>query len=405
MSLSFLLPVMPPLAGVKLATAQAGIKYAGRDDVMLMLFDQPASIAGVFTRSLTASAAVDRCRRHLHHGRVRAILVNSGNANAFTGRVGEHAVTHTVEDTAQAVGCLDCEVFPSSTGVIGVPLPAEKIKAVLPQLVANAHADGWEAAAKAIMTTDAYPKYTIRQCVVQGQPVTLQGIAKGAGMIAPDMATMLAYIVTDISLPHDVLQPMLQAATAHSFNAITVDGDTSTSDTVLLAATHAIPAGKGMDDWQDMRLRPFVDALFDLMLDLAKRIVADGEGATKLVQITVEEAESDAAAHIIAKAVANSPLVKTALAGCDPNWGRIVAAIGKAGQRAERDLIWIRFGDMMVAEEGAVHPQYQEAEGAAYFEEPELHIHIGVGVGKGRAYVWTCDLGHEYVRINADYRS
>jgi glutamate N-acetyltransferase/amino-acid N-acetyltransferase len=395
-------PAMPAIAGCRLSVAAAGIKYKNRTDMLLMQFDAPAAVAGVFTQSLCPAAPVDLCREHLAAGQgAHALVVNSGNANAFTGQVGMDAAMAVVHAVARHVGCAPQQVFASSTGVIGVPLPAQPMLDALPAMKDAS----WEDAARAIMTTDAFPKYGTRTARIGGNSVTLNGIAKGAGMIAPDMATMLAYIVTDAALPQALLQTLLQRAVAISFNATTVDGDTSTNDTLMLFATGASGAGAGIMQADDPALAEFTAALTSLCQELAQLLARDGEGATKFVSITVEEAETDAAARRIAMSIANSPLVKTALAGNDPNWGRIVMAVGKAGEKALRDKLWIRFGDITVAEGGLVSPSYREEQGAGYFTQAELSIHVGVGVGKGRFTVWTCDMGHEYIRINADYRS
>ncbi|MBI1274773.1 bifunctional glutamate N-acetyltransferase/amino-acid acetyltransferase ArgJ [bacterium] len=393
---------MPVIPGCDLHVAAAGIKYKNRTDMLVMRFEKPAAVAGVFTQSLCPAAPVELCRAHLASGQgAHALVVNSGNANAFSGQVGMDAATQVVKAVAYKLGCNPQQVFASSTGVIGVPLPAQPMVDAIPNLTPAT----WEDAARAIMTTDAFPKYATRQASIGGRPVTLNGIAKGAGMIAPDMATMLAYLVTDASLPQAVLQALLEDAVGVSFNAVTVDGDTSTNDTLMLFATGASPAGQGVTNAADPALAEFRAVLTSLCQELSQMLVRDGEGATKLVSITVEEAESDAAARRIAMSIANSPLVKTALAGCDPNWGRIVMAVGKAGEKALRDRLWIRFGDIRVAEKGLVSPAYREEQGAGYFKRDDLAVTVGVGVGKGRFTVWTCDMGHEYVRINADYRS
>jgi glutamate N-acetyltransferase/amino-acid N-acetyltransferase len=397
---------MPVIDGCQMATAMAGIRYQQRTDLLLMSFDVPAAWAAVFTRSACPAAPVDIGRRHLAAGAgLRAIVVNSGNANAFTGKAGEEAALAVVKMVAEKLGCTPEQVLPSSTGVIGEPLPVAPFAAVMDEIVKNGKADQWEEAARAIMTTDAFPKYATRQCQVGGKTVTLNGIAKGAGMIAPDMATMLAYVVTDAELPSATLQALLRRAVEQSFNAVTVDGDCSTNDTVVLVATGRVLLGGVGQQPDDPALQPFAQALDDVTRTLALMLVRDGEGATKLVKIRVEEAESVEAARKIARAIADSPLVKTALAGEDPNWGRVVMAVGKSGQRAERDRLWIRFGELLVAEKGQRHPAYQERDGAAYMKQAELELVVGVGVGEAAAHVWTCDLGHEYVAINADYRS
>ncbi len=401
------LPALPAIEGVKLASCEAGIRYKGRTDLLLATFDPGTTVAGVLTQSKTASAPVEWCRAHLAHGMARALVVNSGTSNAFTGKLGEAAVKATAKGTAEALGCLPADVYLASTGVIGEPLKAERITDRLAELTAACVPEGFEGAARAIMTTDTFPKLATRQAEIGGVTVTLNGIAKGAGMIAPDMATMLAFLFTDAAIEPKVLHSMLAPAADRSFNSVTVDGDTSTSDTVLLFATGA--AAKrgapriGLAD--DARLASFRAALDDLCLDLALQIVKDGEGLTKFVEIQVAGAEDDRAAKVIAKAIANSPLVKTALAGEDPNWGRIVMAVGKAGEAADRDRLLIRFGDILVAEHGQVADSYREEDGAAYMKQAELVISVDVGVGNGAARVWTCDLTKEYITINADYRS
>jgi len=398
-------PDPPPVAGVRLAAAACGVRYRGRADVCLIEFAPGTAVAGVFTRSLTASAPVERCRRHLSGGRARAILVNAGNANAFTGRAGVAAVDRLVKAVAARLGCRPREVFVASTGVIGEPLPDERIRAGLDGLAAGLDAAAWPAAAAAIMTTDTFPKLATRTAEIGGVPVVINGIAKGSGMIAPDMATLLAFVATDAKLPAAILQPLLRRAAARSFNATTVDSDTSTSDTALLCATgrgprHPAPAAPG-----DRLLRDFRVKLEDLMIDLACQVVRDGEGASKFVTVTVTGAASTRAARVIGLAVANSPLVKTAIAGSDANWGRIVMAVGKSGQRVDRDRLSVAIGGVVIAEKGARRPDYDEAPVARHMQGSEIDIAVDAGVGRGRARVWTCDLTHGYIEINADYRS
>ncbi|ODR96342.1 N-acetylglutamate synthase [Methyloceanibacter stevinii] len=401
------LPVLPPIEGVRLASCEAGIRYAGRTDLLLALFDLRTAVAGVFTTSKTASAAVEWCREHVRHGMARALVVNSGNANAFTGMRGREAVAETVRATARIADCLDADVYVASTGVIGEPLDPSKFVGSLAGLADEARADAYDMAARAIMTTDTFPKLATRTCEIDGVTVTLNGIAKGAGMIAPDMATMLSFLFTDAPIEPAALQSILSPLVEDSFNAITIDSDTSTSDTVLLFATGAAERRScpRIADGNDERLAGFRAALFDLMRDLAHQIVKDGEGLTKFVSVTVKGAESKAAARTIAKAICNSPLVKTALAGEDPNWGRIVMAVGKAGEAADRDRLAIWFGDIEVAKDGEVAPAYKEADGAAYMKRPEIDITVDVGIGEGTDTMWTCDLTKEYIAINADYRS
>ena len=401
------LPVLPAIDGVRLAACAAGIRCADRPDLLLALFEPSTTVSGVFTQSKTASAAVEWCREHIRHGMARALVVNSGNANAFTGMRGRETVKETAHAAARVAECLEADVYIASTGVIGEPLEPEKFVGRLVELADCASPDGYEMAARAIMTTDTFPKLATRSCEIDGVPVTLNGIAKGAGMIAPDMATMLAFLFTDAGLEPAVLKDILAPFAEDSFNAITVDSDTSTSDTVLLFATGAAtrrgcPHIKRADD---PRLDGFRAALFDLMRDLAHQIVKDGEGLTKFVEVTVSGAESKSAARTIAKAICNSPLVKTAIAGEDPNWGRVVMAVGKAGEAADRDRLAISFGDIEVAKNGEVAPGYDEAIGAAYMKRAEIEIAVDVGVGDGRDTMWTCDLTKEYIAINADYRS
>ncbi|MFW6076608.1 MAG: bifunctional glutamate N-acetyltransferase/amino-acid acetyltransferase ArgJ [Hyphomicrobiales bacterium] len=394
---------LPVVAGVKLAAAQVGLRYKGRPDLMLALVEPGATVAGVFTRSRTRSAPVDWCRANLVHGTARAIVVNAGNANAFTGKAGWRAVTATAMAAARAVGCAPHEVYIASTGVIGEALDPGPIAAALPGLVAGARDDGWADAAKAIMTTDTFPKMATATARLGGQDVTLCGFAKGSGMIAPDMATLLAFVFTDAALPQDVLQGLLARAADRSFNCTTVDGDTSTSDTLLCVATGA--AGNRTDRLSDRSLAGFVRALDAVTLELAQLVARDGEGAEKLIAITVTGAEDDGAARRIALSIANSPLVKTAIAGEDANWGRIVMAVGKSGEAAERDRLAIRIGGISVARRGAADPAYREEALTPHMAGRDIEIAVDVGVGRGRATVWTCDLTHRYIDINGSYRS
>jgi glutamate N-acetyltransferase / amino-acid N-acetyltransferase len=401
------LPDMPVIEGVRLATAAAGIRYPGRIDLLLALFDPGTSVAGVLTRSKTASAPVDWCRAHLAHGMARALVVNSGNSNAFTGKRGRDAVKRTAQAAAEAADCLEADIYIASTGVIGEPLDAGKIATRLGQLAREARPDAYEDAARAIMTTDTYPKLATRTAEIDGVPVAINGIAKGSGMIAPDMATMLAFVFTDAAIEPEVLRASLDPAVDNTFNAITVDGDASTSDTLLVFATgRAVARGAPrIVHADDLRLAGFRLALAEVMHDLALQIVKDGEGLTKFVTVKVTGAETKAAARAIAKSIANSPLVKTAIAGEDPNWGRIVAAVGKAGEAADRDRLAIWFGDILVAKDGEVAPGYREQDGAAYMRLPEIAVTVDAGVGKESATIWTCDLTKDYIAINADYRS
>ncbi len=398
---------MPAVRGVSMATAAAGIKYKNRTDVLLMAFDRPASVAGVFTRSKCPSAPVDFCRKNLSHGVARGVVVNSGNANAFTGVKGKAATELTAKSAAAALGCGENEIYLASTGVIGEPLDATKFAGVLDQMAKDAKGDFWLEAAKAIMTTDTYPKVATRTAEIGGVPVIINGIAKGAGMIAPDMATMLSFVVTDADIAPAALQALLSAGVGPSFNSVTVDSDTSTSDTLMLFAT-----GAAADDGQarvesadDARLASFRTALNDLLKDLALQVVRDGEGARKMVEITVKGAETDAAAKVIALSIANSPLVKTAVAGEDANWGRIVMAVGKSGEMADRDRLAIWFGDVRVAVNGERDPDYSEAATTAVMQKQDIPVTVDIGLGSGTATVWTCDLTKEYVAINGDYRS
>ncbi len=394
-------PDLPMIAGVKLATAQAGVRYPGRTDVLLIHLAPGTAIAGAFTRSATRSAAVLDCQAKIGGDPTpgAAILVNSGNANAFTGRQGEASVAAVTQAVAAKLGIPGTRVFSSSTGVIGEPLPHQRILDRLDDLTAALSGDGVAAAARAIMTTDTYPKGASETVLIDGQAVHIAGIAKGSGMIAPDMATMLVYIFTDAAMDQAVLQDMVSALNRNTFNCITVDSDTSTSDTLLVAAT----GGSGIRVTENNL--GFMEALRRVMLDLAHQVVRDGEGATKFVEISVTGAASDAEAHIHAKSIANSPLIKTAIAGEDPNWGRVVMAVGKSGARADRDTLAIWFGDMQVARDGYVSPDYDEARAAAYMKNQNLIIHVDLGLGGGTARVWTCDLTHGYIDINADYRS
>lgn len=398
---------VPVVEGVRFASCEAGIRYRNRRDLMLAVLDPGTTVSGVLTRSKTSSAPVLWCREHLPAGTARALVVNSGNANAFTGRKGREAVALTAKFAAEAVGCAPSEVFLSSTGVIGEPLEAEKFAHRLTELASVAKPDAWEDAARAIMTTDTFPKLATRSARLGDTDVVINGFAKGAGMIAPDLATMLVYIFTDAPIAATALQPMLASGAERTFNCITIDSDTSTSDTVLLFATGAAarrgaPAIASADD---PRAGAFVAALHDVMRELALLVVKDGEGLTKFVTIDVTGAETNLAARRIGFAIANSPLVKTAIAGQDPNWGRVVMAVGKSGEAADRDRLSIRFGSIEVARDGERAASYDEKTVAAYMKGREITIGVDVGVGEGAATVWTCDLTHDYISINADYRS
>ncbi len=394
-------PDLPVIDGVRFATAQAGVKYKGRTDVMLVVVDAGSTIAGVFTRSATRSAPVLDCQEKIGLDGMGplAIVVNSGNSNAFTGKHGRASVAAITAAAAAATGVSVDRVFTSSTGVIGEPLPHDKIVAVLDQLNTDLDAGGIAAAARAIMTTDTYPKGATVTVDTEHGPIKIAGMAKGSGMIAPDMATMLVYIFTDAKIAQADLQAVVSATNDTSFNCITVDSDTSTSDTLLMVATGA--SGVTVD----RNHAGFRDAVNALFLDLAHQVVRDGEGASKFVEVQVTGAQSDKDAKIHAMAIANSPLIKTAIAGQDPNWGRVVMAIGKSGAAADRDLLSIWFGDILVAEKGWRAEGYTEDAGAAYMKNDSLIIRADIGLGTGTATVWTCDLTHGYIEINADYRS
>ncbi|SLN69837.1 Arginine biosynthesis bifunctional protein ArgJ [Falsiruegeria litorea R37] len=393
-------PKLPVIDGVRFATVEAGVRYQGRTDVMLAVLDPGTSVAGVFTRSATRAAPVLDCQEKIGGASdgPAAILVNSGNANAFTGHYGQASVAAVTQAVADVTGVAVERVFTSSTGVIGEPLAHDRILAQLDALNGALSSDAIEDAARAIMTTDTFPKGASAQVDIDGQRVSIAGIAKGSGMIAPDMATMLVYIFTDAKVEQSALQAMLSSQTDTSFNCITVDSDTSTSDSLLLCATGA----SGVDATGNAA---FAKALNGVMLDLAHQVVRDGEGATKFVEIRVSGAASDADAKVHGLAIANSPLIKTAVAGEDPNWGRVVMAIGKSGAAADRDKLSISFGEILVAENGWVSPNYSEDEAAAYMKGQELVIAVDLGLGDGQSTVWTCDLTHGYIEINADYRS
>ena len=401
-------PALPQIAGVEFAAVAAGVRYKGRLDVMLARLAPGSTIAGTFTRSQTRSAPVLDCQakigRKSSAGAGAAFLVNSGNSNAFTGARGVESVAVLTEALAERLDLPAERIFTASTGVIGEPLPHDRILAKLDELTAALQPEGIADAAKAIMTTDTFPKGAFAEIDIDGHPVRIAGIAKGSGMIAPDMATMLVYIFTDAKIAQKPLQTMVSRLTDRSFNCITVDSDTSTSDTLLMAATGQSPA-PALTDMRSPGARAFEKALGAVMLDLAHQVVRDGEGATKFVEITVSGAQHTADARRCALAIANSPLVKTAIAGEDPNWGRIVMAVGKSGALADRDRLAIRFGGISVAKNGLVDPAYREEDGAAYMKQEELRISVDLGLGRGRATVWTCDLTHRYIEINADYRS
>ena len=398
------LPDLPPMAGVRLGSAEAGIRYKGRTDLVLVELPEGTSVAGVFTRNRCPGAPVDWCRAALAHGRARAVVVNAGNANVFTGRAGLDAVEATATATAALLHCHPHEVFVASTGVIGEVLPYGRITDALPALHESVGADGWEAAARGIMTTDTFPKGATRTAQLGGTTVRISGFAKGSGMVAPDMATMLCFVFTDAKLPAGVMQDMLARGVRRSFNCTTVDSDTSTSDTVLLFATGQAgheKVGKG----DKKALRVFRDTLDAVLLDLALQVVRDGEGAQKLVRIDVTGAVSNKSARRVALAVANSPLVKTAIAGEDANWGRIVMAVGKCGEPADRDRLSVGIGGTWMARDGGVVPGYDEGPVVAHMRGREIGITVDLGLGKGIGTAWTCDLTHGYIDINGSYRS
>ncbi|MEO9515932.1 MAG: bifunctional glutamate N-acetyltransferase/amino-acid acetyltransferase ArgJ [Paracoccaceae bacterium] len=393
-------PELPTIDGVTFSTCAAGVRYQGRPDVMLAELRPGTAIAGVFTRSSTRAAPVLDCQAKLggvnDHG--AAILVNSGNANAFTGRAGLEAVNAITQSVADQLNLLQHRVFTASTGVIGEPLPHDRVTQSIGQLADSLHPDGIADAARAIMTTDTFAKGAHQQVQINGQTVRIAGIAKGSGMIAPDMATMLVYVFTDAAIDQEHLQAITSECAEQTFNRITVDSDTSTSDTVMVAATGA----SDVDVTQDPS---FKTGLYDVMLDLAHQVVRDGEGATKFIEISVNGAQSEVDAKTHALSIANSPLVKTAVAGEDPNWGRVVMAIGKSGAHADRDLISIKFGEELVAKNGWVHSNYDESKAAAHMKGSHIRIQVDLGLGTSGVTVWTCDLTHGYISINADYRS
>ena len=398
------LPEVPPIAGVSLGVVAAGIRYVGRADLTMMVFAPGTTVAGVFTRNKCPGAPVDWCRQALKGGKARALVVNAGNANVFTGKAGREATKATAVAAADLVGCKPNEVFLCSTGVIGEPLPHEKLTAALPGLHATRVPENWADAARGIRTTDTFPKASVRTAEIGGTTVTIAGIAKGSGMIAPDMATMLSFVATDAKIPAEALQAVLSKGSAKSFNCVTVDSDTSTSDTVLLFATGQAKHPRVPKEGGAM-LKDFARALDEVLLDLALMVARDGEGAQKLIQIDVTGAVSAKSAHRIAMSIANSPLVKTAIAGEDANWGRIVMAVGKAGEPADRDLLGVAVGGTWMAKDGGVIPGYDETPVVAHMKGREVAITVDIGLGRGKARVWTCDLTHGYIDINGSYRS
>nr|WP_047168956.1 bifunctional glutamate N-acetyltransferase/amino-acid acetyltransferase ArgJ [Sphingomonas sp. Y57] len=396
-------PDLPPIAGVRVAVARAGYKNWDRADLTYAALDEGTVVAGVTTTSKCPSPEVEWCRAALPLGQARALVVNAGNSNAFTGNRGRAAVEAIAARVAGAIGCRPSDVFVASTGVIGVPLPIDKAEAGIDAVLRSPEAS-WEEAAATIMTTDTFAKAARASAMVGGTRVELVGIVKGSGMIAPDMATMLGFVFTDAAIAPELLQAMLNRANARSFSCITVDGDTSTSDTVLAFATGKAGHTR-LETMDDPGADALEAALNEVCLELAQLVVRDGEGASKFIAVTVEGAESDASAHRIALSIANSPLVKTAIAGEDANWGRVVMAVGKAGEPAERDRLSIRFGATQVATGGLAVEGYDEAPVAAHLKGREIEIGVDIGLGNGRATVWTCDLTHGYISINADYRS
>ncbi|WP_420470302.1 bifunctional glutamate N-acetyltransferase/amino-acid acetyltransferase ArgJ [Brevundimonas sp. FT23042] len=401
-------PTIPPIGGVEISTGRAGFYKHERDDLVVFSFARGTTCAGVFTRHKVGSAPVDWCKRHLDAegggSDIRALVINAGCANAFTGKAGADAARRTASEVAKRFGCRQRDVMLASTGVIGVVLDDRKIAARLPDIEAGLQADNWAAAGLGIMTTDTFPKGSYAECEIEGHKVRIAGIAKGSGMIAPDMATMLAFIVTDADIHQNVLRAMLGLHVRTTFNSVTVDGDTSTNDTALLFATGTSGAPR-IGRVGDRRLKDFSRALDEVMLDLAHQLVRDGEGATKFVKITVDGAASPASARKLAKSIADSPLVKTALAGEDANWGRVVMAVGKTEEPVDRDRLAIKFGPHVAAIDGAPSPTYDEAKMSAYMKNPEIDITVDVGSGRASATVWTCDLTKRYIEINGDYRS
>jgi glutamate N-acetyltransferase/amino-acid N-acetyltransferase len=398
------MPALAPVPGVLLGTAEVGIRYTSREDVTMMAFPAGTTVAGVFTRNRCPGAPVDWCRTALKGGKARALVVTAGNSNVFTGKAGRETCAQTAAAMAKLAGCKLQEVFLASTGVIGERLPTEKLTAALPAIHATLTEKPWDGAARAIMTTDTFPKAATRMARIGDATVTVCGIAKGSGMIAPDMATMLCFLATDAKIPAAVLQGILKKGSDRSFNCVTVDSDTSTSDTVLLFATGAakhprVPAAGGP------MLRDFTRAVHEVLMDLALMVARDGEGAQKLIRIDVTGAVSAKSAHRIAMSIANSPLVKTAVAGEDANWGRIVMAVGKAGEPADRDKLSVAVGGTWMAREGGVIPGYDETPVVAHMKGREVEIQVDIGLGRGKATVWTCDLTHGYIDINGSYRS
>jgi glutamate N-acetyltransferase/amino-acid N-acetyltransferase len=398
------LPELPPVPGVQVATGMAEIRYRAREDVMAMAFPAGTTVAGVFTKNRCPGAPVEWSRAALKGGKARALVVTSGNSNVFTGKAGRETCAKTAEEAARIIGCRPKEIFLASTGVIGERLPTEKLVGALPKVFAAAAEAGFAHAARAIMTTDTFPKAAVRTATIGETTVTIAGIAKGSGMIAPDMATMLSFLATDAKIPAPALQALLKKGCDRSFNCVTVDSDTSTSDTVMLFATGVakhprVPAQGGAV------LKDFARALNEVLMELALMVARDGEGAQKLIRIDVTGAVTARSAHRIAMCIANSPLVKTAIAGEDANWGRIVMAVGKAGEPADRDTLSIAVGGTWMARDGGVVDGYDETPVVAHMKGREVDITVDIGLGRGRATVWTCDLTHGYIDINGSYRS
>lgn len=394
------------LKGLKIATTNCGIKYKNRDDLLLIAFENESNVAGVFTSSSMPAAPVTWCKKNIKNGVAKALVVNAGNANAFTGKDGELAVLATAKKAAETLGCKDSEVFISSTGVIGETLKVDLITAAIPQMVANfsSNETAWDKASRAIMTTDTKPKLIKKTCEISGTKISLIGFAKGSGMIAPNMATMLGYIFTDADISSAALSILLKEIAEETFNSITVDSDQSTNDTVLLFATKAA-GNPTISDPFSAEIADFKKALHELSLGLAQMIVIDGEGAKKLIEIEVDGAMSCQQAKEVAFAIANSPLVKTAIAGCDPNWGRIVMAVGKSCSETSPEKIIVKIGEYQLTKDGAKHPDYIEKTVHEYLKNSEIKITVNLGIGKHGATVWTCDLNEEYIKINKDYRS
>ena len=398
---------LPVVKGIRFAATGAGVKYTDRDDVMLIECAAGSSVAGVFTQSSTRSASVLDCQKKLLLGTSNepvAILVNSGNSNAFTGFHGENSVNEICNSVSNIMGITSSRVFTASTGVIGELLPHDRIIEKIEELNTNLDENSAEDAARAIMTTDTFAKGAGSSFSLNGLPVKIAGFAKGSGMISPDMATMLVYIVTDVAIDQSVLQLILSNLNEKTFNSITVDSDTSTSDSLMVVATGKSRASRITNAFSNDALE-FIEKLNEVMVSLSQQVVRDGEGATKFIEIIIKGAASNASAKTVGLAIANSPLIKTAAAGEDPNWGRVVMGVGKSGEPADRDKLTIWFGDILVAKDGWVSPSYAEQEGLAYMKNTDLRFTVDLGIGDGSATVWTCDLTHQYIVINADYRS